>query len=467
MRTKIIATVGPSCLTKEKIESLIQNGVTCFRVNLSHGTESEKSKCFDLLRSCKLESGIRPTILADLAGPKIRVTRLNKPIKIEKGQRFYISSEKKGENVIPISEEVKFQMVEKGAKILIDDGKISMEVEKFLSSNTLLCEALFDGIVEQRKGVNFPGIELDLPSLTDQDKKDLELALFKKADWVALSFVRSASDYQSLREIIKKLGFNTPILAKIEKWEAVKNMSAIIEAFDAVMVARGDLGVELPLEQVPGIQKKVIKEAINFGKPVVLATQILDSMTERPVPTRAEVSDIANAILDGADALMVTGETAVGKHPVKVIKVLSRVIAESESSINYKTFIKDISKKKLNTAQSISHAACSVATKQGIKKIITMTHSGSTARMVSRYRPGAEIIAMTPFKEICRQLGIIWGVRPLLVRDYNTSDDIPLIANEILILNKILRKNEKYVITGGVPVGVPGTTNYLSVLKGI
>ena len=467
MRTKIIATVGPSCLTKEKIESLIQNGVTCFRVNLSHGTKSEKSKCFDLLRSCKLKSGIRPTILADLAGPKIRVTRLRKPIKIEKGQKVYISSDKKGENVIPISEGVKFQMVEKGAKILIDDGKISMEVEKFLSKNTLLCEAMFDGVVEQRKGVNFPGIELDLPSLTDQDKKDLELALLKKADWVALSFVRSASDYQLLRDIIEKLGFNTPILAKIEKWEAVKNMNDIIEAFDAVMVARGDLGVELPLEQVPGIQKKVIKKAINFGKPVVLATQILDSMTERPVPTRAEVSDIANAILDGADALMVTGETAVGKHPVKVIRVLSRVIAESENSINYKTFIKDISKKKLNTAQSISHAACSVATKQGIKKIITMTHSGSTARMVSRYRPGAEIIAMTPFKEICRQLGIIWGVRPLLVRDYNTSDDIPLIANEILMLNKILKKSEKYVITGGVPVGVPGTTNYLSVLKGV
>ena len=467
MRTKIIATVGPSCLTKEKIESLIQNGVTCFRVNLSHGTKSEKSKCFDLLRSCKLESGIRPTILADLAGPKIRVTRLRKPIKIKKGQKVYISSDKKGENVIPISEGVKFQMVEKGAKILIDDGKISMEVEEFLSKNTLLCEAVFDGVVEQRKGVNFPGIELDLPSLTDQDKKDLELALLKNTDWVALSFVRSASDYQLLRDIIEKLGFNTPILAKIEKWEAVKNMNEIIEAFDAVMVARGDLGVELPLEQVPGIQKKVIKKAINFGKPVVLATQILDSMTERPVPTRAEVSDIANAILDGADALMVTGETAVGKHPVKVIRVLSRVISESENSINYKTFIKDISKKKLNTAQSISHAACSVATKQGIKKIITMTHSGSTARMVSRYRPGAQIIAMTPFKEICRQLGIVWGVQPLLVKSYNTSDDIPLIANEVLMANKILRKNENYVITGGVPVGVPGTTNYLSVLKAV
>ena len=467
MRTKIIATVGPSCLTKDKIKSLIQNGVTCFRVNLSHGTRSEKSKCFDLISSCKLASGIRPTILADLAGPKIRVNRLEKSIKIRKGQQVYISSEKNGQNVIPISKEVKFQIVEKGAKILIDDGKISLEVEKFISKKTLLCRALFEGVVEQRKGINFPGIELDLPSLTDQDKKDLELALKKDTDWVALSFVRSASDYQLLRDIIKGFGYSIPILAKIEKWEAVKNMNDIIDSFDAVMVARGDLGVELPLEQVPGIQKKVIKKAIEAGKPVILATQILDSMTKRPVPTRAEVSDIANAILDGADALMVTGETAVGKHPVKVIKVLSRVIAESENSINYKTFIKDISRKKLNTAQSISHAACSVASKQGIKRIITMTHSGSTARMVSRYRPEADIIAMTPLKEICRRLGIIWGVQPLLVKSYNTSDDIPLIANEMLMTFKMLRKNEKYVITGGVPVGVPGTTNYLSVLKGV
>ena len=467
MKTKIIATVGPSCFSKEKIESLIKSGVTCFRVNLSHGTKSEKSKCFDLLRSCRLRSGIRPTILADLAGPKIRVSRRKEPIRVQKGQQVYISSEKTGKNVVPISEGIKFQTVEKGAKILIDDGKILLEVEKLISNKTLLCKAEFDGVVEQRKGINFPGIELDLPSITDQDEKDLELALSKGADWVALSFVRSSSDYQILRDIIIKLGFTTPILAKIEKWEAVKNMNDIIDAFDAVMVARGDLGVELPLEQVPGIQKKVIKKAIKAGKPVVLATQILDSMIQRPVPTRAEVSDIANAILDGADALMVTGETAVGKHPVKVIKVLSRVIAESENSINYKTFIKDISKKKLNTAQSISHAACSVAVKQGIKKIITMTHSGSTARMVSRYRPSAKIIAMTPFKETCRQLGIVWGVQPLLVKNYNTSDDIPLIANEMLILNKDLRKNEKYVITGGVPVGVPGTTNYLSVLEGV
>ena len=467
MKTKIIATVGPSCFSKETIQSLIKNGVTCFRVNLSHGTKNEKSECFDLIKSSKLDSGIRPTILADLAGPKIRVSRLDVSIVIKEGELVYISSEKTGKGIIPISGGVKFQKVKKGARILIDDGKISLEVEKRISNKTLLCKVVYDGVVEQRKGINFPGIELDLPSLTDQDKEDLQLALSKDVDWVALSFVRSPSDYKIIRDNIKKSGYNTPILAKIEKWEAVKNMNDIIDTFDAVMVARGDLGVELPLEQVPGIQKKVIKKAIKAGKPVVLATQILDSMTERPVPTRAEVSDIANAILDGADALMVTGETAIGKHPLKVIKVLSRVIIETEQSINYKNFIKDISKKRLNTAQAISHAACSVASKQRINKIITMTHSGSTARMVSRYRPAAKIIAMTPFKETCRQLGIVWGVQPLLVKNYNTSEDIPLVSNEMLMINKILRKNEKYVITGGVPVGVPGTTNYLSVLKGV
>ncbi len=467
MKTKIIATVGPSCFSKEKIQSLIDSGVTCFRVNLSHGTKEEKENYFNLILSSKLQSGIRPTILADLAGPKIRVKRLKQSISIKKDQLVYISSEKTGKGVIPISGGIKFQKVKKGARVLIDDGKISLEVEKSISNQTLSCIALFDGVVEQRKGINFPGIELDLPSLTDQDKEDLQIALKKGTDWIALSFVRSPSDYTLLKNEIKKSGHSTPVLAKIEKWEAVKKMNDIIDTFDAVMVARGDLGVELPLEQVPGIQKKVIKRAIKAGKPVVLATQILDSMTKRPVPTRAEVSDIANAILDGADALMVTGETAVGKHPVKVIKVLSRVILETEENINYKNFIKDISKKRLNTAQAISHAACTVTSKQGINKIITMTHSGSTARMVSRYRPSAKIIAMTPFKETCRQLGIVWGVSPLLVENYNTSDDIPLIVNAMLMGKKILRKNEKYVITGGVPVGVPGTTNYLSVLEGV
>jgi len=242
-------------------------------------------------------------------------------------------------------------------------------------------------------------------------------------------------------------------------------MKKIINTFDAIMVARGDLGVEVPGEKVPFIQKKVIEKSRNAGKPVVIATQLLDSMIERPVPTRAEISDIANSILDGADALMVTGETAIGKYPKKVIKVLLKVIKETELSINYKNHFKSKGRKVLNTAKAISHAACSVAHDQRIKTIVTMTHSGSTARMVSRYRPKPRIIAMTPFKLIARQLEIVWGIKSFVVPTYDSSDHIPDIAKNVLKAEGQLLNKEKFVITGGVPVGIKGTTNYLSVLK--
>ena len=231
------------------------------------------------------------------------------------------------------------------------------------------------------------------------------------------------------------------------------------------MVARGDLGVEVPIAKVPLIQMDIIEKAHQVGTPVIVATQILDSMTERPVPTRAEVSDIANSILDGADALMVTGETAIGKHPKKVIKVLRRVIKETESAINYHNDYEISTNKTINTARAISHAACSVASQQNINILVTMTHSGSTARMAARYRPAARIVAMTPFKKICRQLAIVWGISPVLVDEYESADEIPTVANLVLKEKELLEVGEKFVITGGVPVGVPGTTNYLSVLK--
>ena len=384
---------------------------------------------------------------------------------LKEGDVVTISNEKMGKNVIPVSKGVKFQKVAAGAQILINDGRIALEVVKYISNSTLECQTIIPGTVENRKGVNFPGVALDVPSLTEQDERDLELALKNGADWIALSFVRSPHDYDLVRSRVRDLGFAVPIMAKIEKWEAVQNLDGIIDAFDAVMVARGDLGVELPLERVPLIQKEVIDKARKAGKPVIIATQILDSMTDRPIPTRAEVSDIANAILDGADALMVTGETAMGKFPEKVIQVLTRVIEETESSINYQDYYIARGKKHLNTAQAISHAACSVAYDQNIKILITMTHSGSTARMVSRYRPAARIIAMTPIEEISRQLSIVWGITPIVINEYNSSGEIQDVANAVLSREEILKKGEKYVITGGVPVGVPGTTNYLSVFK--
>ena len=464
-RTKIIATIGPSCSTLKIAQSLIDQGVNCFRVNLSHGTAEDKQSYFDLIKSTRLSSGGRPAILADLAGPKIRVSGLESNYELNEGDIVTISNEKMGKNIIPVSNGVKFQKVDAGAKILINDGRIALEVVKHVSNSTLECQTIVAGVVENRKGVNFPGVALDVPSLTEQDQQDLELALKNGADWIALSFVRSPHDYDLVRSRVRDLGFAVPIMAKIEKWDAVQNLDGIIDAFDAVMVARGDLGVELPLERVPLIQKEVIDKATQAGKPVIIATQILDSMTDRPIPTRAEVSDIANAILDGADALMVTGETAMGKFPEKVIQVLTRVIEETEAAINYQDFYIARGKKNLNTAQAISHAACSVAYDQDIKILITMTHSGSTARMVSRYRPAARIIAMTPIEEISRQLSIVWGITPIVINEYNSSGEIQDVANAVLSRKEILKKGEKYVITGGVPVGVPGTTNYLSVFK--
>ncbi len=463
-KTKLIATIGPGCDNIKTLQNLVDRGVSCFRINLSHGTMDEKEKSFDLIRSLDCRDGLRPTILADLAGPKIRVRNLREKIILKKGDSIIISSNKKGSNVVQVSKGVEFEKVNSGAKILIDDGRVSLEVKKRLSSNTLDCVSLSDGKIEDRKGVNFPGIEINVPVMTKQDELDLMLSLSNKADWIALSFVRSPSDYNLIKEKITLAGYTTPVMAKIEKWEAVKNLDGIIESFDAVMVARGDLGVEMPIEKVPLIQKDVIEKAGHVGKPVVIATQILDSMIDRPVPTRAEVSDIANAILDGADALMVTGETAVGKHPKKVIEVLSRVVEETESSINYKKYkSKTI---KINTANAISHAACTITRRQDINILVTMTHSGSTARMCARHRPHAKIIAMTPFKKICRRLSIVWGVIPILVDNYNSADEIPELAKKELRTNGWIKKSEDFVITGGVPVGISGTTNYLTILKG-
>ena len=465
-RTKIIATIGPGCDDRSMMQKLVDSGVSCFRINLSHGSENQKKHYFRLIKSLKTTSGLRPSILADISGPKIRVKSLKEKLSFSKGDSIVLSNDKLVQGAVSVSKGVRFEKINPGARILIDDGRLSLEVKELVSNQTLDCVALNDGDIENGKGVNFPGIALDVPVLTKQDEVDLEISLSEGADWLALSFVRSPTDYKFLKEKIKKAGYETPIMAKIEKWEAVQNLDGIIHSFDAVMVARGDLGVEMPLEQVPLIQKEVIEKANRAGKPVIIATQILDSMIDRPVPTRAEVSDIANAILDGTDSLMVTGETAMGKHPKKVIKVLSTVINKIESSINYGQYSKWSTNREINTANAISHAACAVSRSQRIGVLATMTHSGYTARMAARYRPEAKIVAMTPYEKTCRKLSIVWGVRPVLVSDYKSADEIPEVANNKLRKLELIEKGESFVITGGVPVGISGTTNYLTVLKG-
>ncbi len=443
---------------------MIDSGVNCFRINLSHGTQESKKSYFDLIKSSlDKNQESRPSILADLAGPKARIRKLNKPIILEKGQAIVISSGDRQEGVIPISKNLGFKNVEPNSKIMINDGKICLKVKNQLSDHSFECEAASSGKIKNKKGVNFLGIELDVPSLTTQDEIDLKLALENGADWVALSFTRTKEDYNLVKSKMKAFGYDVPVIAKIEKWEAINNLDSIITTFDGVMVARGDLGVEIPLENVPVIQKEIIRKARLFGKPSIIATQMLDTMIKDPVPTRAEVSDIANSIIDGTDALLVTGETAVGAYPKEVISVLSKVIEQTEQSISYNDKIID-NDKVVSIARAISYAASTMAKDLDLKIIVTMTQSGGTARMVSSYRPSANIYAMTTMIETYRALSIIWGVIPVLVDKYNSSDEIPDLAKKKLQDMGIMASDEKFIITGGVPVNIPGTTNYISVL---
>ncbi|MBC8323574.1 MAG: pyruvate kinase [Candidatus Marinimicrobia bacterium] len=463
-RTKIIATVGPACIQNSTLKKMVLAGTNAFRVNMSHGSQKDKKEIIKKIKRLETPNGERPCIIADLAGPKIRVRKISREFEIKKKDTVFISSdETEAENTIIVSNGIKFSKVKKGASIKINDGRIQLKVEKKLSPTLLQCITAIGGKIEKRKGVNFPGVTLQLSALTDQDHKDLKLAITEKVDWIALSFVRSANDKAEIDKELKKRNSNIPIIAKIEKWEALQDLDAVIDKFDAVMVARGDLGVETPPEQVPLAQKRIIKQANKKGKPVIIATQMLESMISEPVPTRAEVSDIANAIFDGADALMVTGETAMGIHPVAVVKVLKKVILETEKTIDFNRVRQSIGLQ--NTADAISHATCQVAQDLAVDCIVTMTHSGSTARMISRYRPNGRVVALTPIEQTCRQLAIVWGISPFKIIEYKNTEDITRIVEEELLSKRIIKPGKQYIITGGVPVGIPGTTNYLSIQR--
>ncbi len=463
-KTKIIATVGPACQRTSVLKRMVSAGTNVFRVNMSHGSDKEKQEIFQKLKNIVMPNGEKPCIMVDLAGPKIRVRSAPEGFVVKKGDTIEISSDgKTTQKTVIVSSKIRFSKVKKGASIKINDGRVQLKVEKKISPTTLICTTIIGGHIQKGKGVNFPGITLKLPALTVQDKKDLKLTIKEKVDWIALSFVRSAKDKQDIDHILKRSKAKISVIAKIEKWEALQGLDVIIDCFDGVMVARGDLGVETPPEQVPLVQKKIIKSANKMGKPVIIATQMLESMVKDPVPTRAEVSDIANAIFDGTDALMVTGETAIGQHPVEVIKVLKKVVLETEKTIDFDTIRQPIGHQ--TTADAISHATCQVAQDLSADCIVTMTHSGSTALMISRYRPNGKVIALTPVKSTCRMLALVWGISPFKIVEYKRTDDIPIIVEQELVDKKIIKAGRKYIITGGVPVGIPGTTNYLSIQK--
>jgi len=464
-KTKIIATIGPSSSSPAKLKEMLDAGMNVARINMSHYLNAvDVEKMIVSLRSVSKKNNKPLSVLVDICGPKIRV-KPNIPrgkILIKKNKIYTLGY---GKVNIPINNKIDFSSVKSGDIIKIDDGKIKFEIISIRYKYSIQIKALDDGSIYPSKGINFPGIDLNISSLTDKDIQDIHLGCRLNIDWFAHSFVRTEKDYNQFADIVLSCKKNIPIVAKIETPQAIQNINQLIDLYDGVLIARGDLGVELPIEQVPILQKMIIKKCNKKGKPVITATQMLDSMINSPTPTRAEVADIAGAIYDGTDAIMLSAETAVGDYPVESIETMSSISINVEQEIS-KNGDFQINKPKFiktNVLTSISHAAYNIASDIDIPVIAVMTESGSTARMVSNFRPDANIIAICPYEEIANQLNLFWGVHTLILDQLNNVDDMIDGCERLLKDNKIVKKKQKFVFIAGVPVGTPGSTNLLKV----
>ncbi|MBW4471584.1 MAG: pyruvate kinase [Stenomitos rutilans HA7619-LM2] len=462
-RTKIVATIGPATSSPEALRDLIEAGATTLRLNFSHGTHEDHQRSIRLIRQTSFELNQPVGILQDLQGPKIRLGRFgNGSIILNKGDRFTLTSKllEGTQTISSITYEPLADEVPEGSVILLDDGKVEMFVEKVdRAARELHCVTVVGGALSNNKGVNFPGVYLSIKALTDKDRKDLTFGLDQGVDWVALSFVRNPQDVLEIKELISSAGKNVPVIVKIEKHEAIEEMESILSISDGVMVARGDLGVELPAEDVPVLQKRLIATANRMGIPVITATQMLDSMVHSPRPTRAEISDVANAIIDGTDAVMLSNETAVGKHPVEAVATMARIAVRIEQE-NWKQTIEDRGRSIPN---AISHAVSQIADQLDAAAIMTLTKTGATARNVSKFRSTKPILAITPHVDVARQLQLVWGVKPLLVLDLPSTGQTFQAALNVAQEKELLCEGDLVVMTAGTLQGVSGSTDLIKV----
>ena len=463
--TKIIATLGPSSSSPLKIHSLFQAGADIFRLNFSHGNHDDHRKRVFHIRQYEKRLGRPIAILGDLQGPKIRIGLFKKTYVILKNnQRFVLDlNPKEGDqNRVFLPHKEIFKSVKKNNKILIDDGKIILNIDKVLSDQ-IITEVLVGGKISNKKGVNIPETFVKMSSLTDKDIRDLKFCLDLSLDYIALSFVQKAKDINDLK---KYVGNQTGIMAKFEKPMAIKNMDEILQHCDAAMVARGDLGVEMPPEEVPIIQKKIVQSCRDFGIPVVVATQMLDSMVESPSPTRAEASDVATAVFDSADCLMLSAETASGKFPVESVKIMDRIIRGVENDNSYRQILESKQiKLEETTSDAISSAASQVVKTVLAKAIFTYTRSGATAKIAARERPAVPIIGLSPERITARQLALIWGVHTIHALEPKSFSGMIDNACELAKKEGIVKKGDYVVITAGAPIGVSGSTNNLRIAK--
>ncbi|MFO7733957.1 MAG: pyruvate kinase [Candidatus Aminicenantes bacterium] len=465
IKTKIVCTIGPASRSPEVLDRLMRAGMDVARLNFSHGTQAEHGRTIADLRKIARRLGRPVAVLQDLAGPKIRVGPVrNGPVTLEPGAAFTLTARKVPGDARAVSLNFPAMVadVRKGDTLLLSDGALELEVVA-VEGRDIRCRVVIGGPLNSFKGINLPARTLRTPSLTAKDRDDLRFGLKHEVDYVALSFVRSAADIETVRRHMKRWGGGAPVIAKIEKHEALDALDAIVEAADGIMVARGDLGVEIPLERIPRVQKDLIRRSREAGKPVITATQMLRSMVDSPRPTRAEVTDVANAILDGTDAVMLSEETAVGRHPVEAVATMVRIAREAEripsSCDGPRPGRLDPVPGSLPGA--VACAAARLADAVGAAAIVTFTRSGSTARLVSRCRPDVLILAHTPEEKTRRQLALCWGVLPVLGENLSRTDEMVAAALKAAERTGLVKKGQTVVITAGVPTGVPGTTNLI------
>ena len=469
-RTKIVATIGPSSRDEATLRELIRLGLDVARINFSHGDHETHGKAIDDVRRIAAEEGAVVAILCDIQGPKIRIGKIaHEPLDLKPGDTITLTLDEAdgSNNVVTLPHPEFVRDIAAGMQLLIDDGKLEFVV-KATTARSLICEVVVPGLLTSRKGVMAPKARLTLSAITDKDRADVEFALSKNTEYLAMSFVRSEDDIREMRWLIRHLGGNAAIVAKIEKHEALENIEQIIDASDAIMVARGDLGVETPAEEVPYHQKRIIKLCNAAAKPVITATQMLNSMVDNPRPTRAEASDVYNAILDGTDAVMLSNESASGLYPVRSVETMVQIAAIAEPNIirpnfSNRTITPPDAEGREAVSDAISQATTQIAEALNCKAIITSTMSGYTTRGVAKERPHAPIICVTPNETTYRRMALVWGVFPLLVPEFSTIDEMLGVVVRAARHNQMAEPGDMLVIIAGVPFGIGGQTNFLKV----
>ena len=466
-KTKIVCTLGPATDNEDVLRQMMLAGMNVARCNFSHATYDEHKKRMDMIKKLRKEVGQPVAILLDTKGPEVRVKNFKDGrVTLEDGQLFTLTDDEvEGtKDKVSVTYNRLYEDLEVGMRVLIDDGLIEMQVEQVDRTN-IVCRVINGGTVSNHKGVNVPDVDLSMPYISDKDREDILFGISQDVDFIAASFVQKKEDILQLRRLLEKNGgSDIKIIAKIENAQGGTNIDDIIEVSDGIMVARGDMGVEIPYEEVPVIQKKIIKKVYRTGKQVITATQMLESMIKNPRPTRAETTDVANAVYDGTSAIMLSGETAAGSYPVEAVKTMVRIAKRTEQDVDYrKRFYQSARETDTDITNAICHASCTTALDLNAKAIVTVTKSGTSARMLAKYRPESDIISCATTEKVCRQLSLTWGVTPIVIKEEKEVFNLFDKAIQAAVKMKLLQTGDLTVITSGVPIGVSGTTNMMKV----